>query len=110
MKEERNVEVKIFRFDPKRNGKPEYRSYNVLLDKRSTVLDVLLGIYRDYDSGIAFRYSCQHGKCGVCSLTVNGKAVLACMHRTENSMVVEPLKGFEVLKDLVFDFNKRKRG
>jgi succinate dehydrogenase/fumarate reductase iron-sulfur protein len=108
--EGKRVRARIFRFDPKRDEKPEYRSYKVPIVEGNTVLDVLLYVYENYDPGIAFRHSCQHAKCGVCSVTVNGKVVLACIHRAENDMVIEPLKGFEVIRDLVIDFDKRKRG
>jgi succinate dehydrogenase / fumarate reductase iron-sulfur subunit len=52
--------------------------------------------------------SCAHGACGSDGLTINGQAALACQKLIKDydytkEIVVEPLRYFEVVKDLIVD-------
>jgi succinate dehydrogenase / fumarate reductase iron-sulfur subunit len=52
--------------------------------------------------------SCAHGVCGSDGLTINGQAALACQKLVKDydytkEILVEPLRYFEVIKDLVVD-------
>jgi fumarate reductase (CoM/CoB) subunit B len=47
--------------------------------------------------------------CGVCTLTINGEPRLACATDVEDGMLIEPLKGFPIIKDLVVDYEKNLR-
>jgi succinate dehydrogenase / fumarate reductase iron-sulfur subunit len=54
------------------------------------------------------RWNCKAGKCGSCSVEINGIPRLACMTRMETlpqdqPITVEPMKAFPVIKDLVTD-------
>src|SRR4030095_16443416 len=55
---------------------------------------------------LALRWNCKAGKCGSCSMEINGRPRLSCMTRM-NSFApdaiirVQPLKTFPVIKDLV---------
>jgi succinate dehydrogenase/fumarate reductase iron-sulfur protein len=82
-------------------------------DSESTVLDLLMeaGVL---DQSLLFRHSCHHGSCGTCACIINGKERLACRtlvgelledDKAANPPVIEvaPLKGFRVIKDLVYD-------
>lgn len=108
--DEKLANVKIFKFDPMIDKEPRYETYKVPYEGRS-VLNVLDTIYRDFDQSLAFRYGCE-GKgdcrCGACAVQVNGLPVLACRKIAEKEMVVEPHPKFEIIKDLVIDFNKIK--
>jgi fumarate reductase (CoM/CoB) subunit B len=96
--------VKVYRYDPAANASPSYRSYELEFGKRQTVLALLIEIYRHFDADLAFRWSCGLGKCGVCAVRVNGRPVMACQEVVENQdLVIEPLKNFPVLKDLIVD-------
>jgi succinate dehydrogenase and fumarate reductase iron-sulfur protein len=64
---------------------------------------------------LAVRWNCKAGKCGSCSMEINGKPRLACMTRMntfaeDETITVTPLRAFPVIRDLVTDvsYNYRK--
>ena len=64
---------------------------------------------------LAIRWNCKAGKCGSCSMEINGRPRLACMTRmstfTEDEVLtITPLRTFPVIRDLVTDvsFNYEK--
>ena len=72
------------------------------------VLDVIHRIQADQANDLACRWNCKAGKCGSCSIEINGKPRLACMTRMNEfddteKIVITPLKSFPVLKDIVTD-------
>ncbi|NPA63293.1 MAG: succinate dehydrogenase/fumarate reductase iron-sulfur subunit [Methanococci archaeon] len=92
------VKITIKRFD---GIKSYFESYNV--PENITVLEALDYINKKFGANILFRYSCRNGQCGSCALTINGEPKLACETKVEEGMIIEPLKGFNVVKDLVVD-------
>lgn len=105
-KAEQSMKVRILRFDPVKDKQPYYRDYEVPFSQGLTVLMALNHIYENIDTSIAYYYSCRTGKCGGCTVMANGKAVQACVTSVEGDIVVEPLPGYEVVKDLVVDVGK----
>jgi succinate dehydrogenase/fumarate reductase iron-sulfur protein len=106
IKVEKTVEFKISRFDPEQ--KRQYMStFKVPIRKGTTMLDALLYIKDSFDDSLAFRQSCRMGICGDCGINVNGKPMLACYTQVldlgADSLIVEPLSNFPVIKDLVVD-------
>jgi succinate dehydrogenase/fumarate reductase iron-sulfur protein len=71
------------------------------------VLDALLYIKDNLDDSLTFRHSCRMGICGSCGVNVNGQPMLACYTQVldlgVDSLFVEPLSNFQVIKDLVVD-------
>ena len=101
---------------PKRNFKiwrgdknlGELQDYSVDIDKGMVVLDVVHRVQAEHASDLAVRWNCKAGKCGSCSVEINGKPRLGCMTRLnefdENETItIEPLKTFSIIKDLVTD-------
>jgi succinate dehydrogenase/fumarate reductase iron-sulfur protein len=105
-KVEKTVEFKISRFDPEQKGR-YVSTFKVPIRKGTTILDALLYVKDNLDESLAFRQSCRMGICGDCGINVNGKPVLACytqvLDLAADSLVVEPLSNFRVIKDLVVD-------
>jgi succinate dehydrogenase / fumarate reductase iron-sulfur subunit len=71
------------------------------------VLDVL-ELIKAQDPTTAFRRSCREGVCGSDGLNINGKNGLACIPPLSetvknNKLVVRPLPGLPVVRDLVVD-------
>ena len=96
---------KIFRGD-KSGGAME--NYSIEIDKGMVVLDVIHRIQAEQAGDLAVRWNCKAGKCGSCSVEINGKPKLACMTRMneygENETIsVRPIKAFPIMKDLVAD-------
>ena len=76
-----------------------------------TVLQVLDHVYEQQDPSLAYRFGCcgaGPARCGACAIEVNGEPVLACKKEADRQMVIGPHAGFEIIKDLVIDFEKPK--
>ncbi len=108
MVEDNLAAVKLFRFDPEVNGQPGYSEFQAPY-KGQTVLDVLRYIYENLDSTFAFRWGCNKGCCRSCAILVNDQPVFACTKSAEEKMTIEPHPKFEVIKDLVVDFDRPKK-
>jgi succinate dehydrogenase / fumarate reductase iron-sulfur subunit len=96
----------------------EFRSYEVEVDEGMVVLDAIFRIQARQAPDLAVRWNCKAGKCGSCSMEINGKPRLGCMTRMNvfaegETVTVQPLKTFPVIKDLVTDvswnFEQNKR-
>jgi succinate dehydrogenase / fumarate reductase, iron-sulfur subunit len=86
----------------------DFAPYDVEVDPGMVVLDVLHRIQADQQPDLAVRWNCKAGKCGSCSMEINGKPRLSCMTRMNTfgdteTITVQPLKSFPVIKDLVTD-------
>ena len=86
----------------------DFKTFEVEVDPGMVVLDVLHRIQARQANDLALRWNCKAGKCGSCSMEINGKPRLACMTRmnvfTESETITcQPLKTFPVIKDLVCD-------
>ena len=86
----------------------EFKTFEVEVDPGMVVLDVLHRIQSHQANDLALRWNCKAGKCGSCSMEINGKPRLACMTRMNifeesDTITCQPLKTFPVIKDLVCD-------
>jgi succinate dehydrogenase / fumarate reductase iron-sulfur subunit len=96
---------KIWRGNSKEGG---FKTYNIKLEQGMVVLDAIHRIQTKHAGDLAARWNCKAGKCGSCSMEINGRPQLACMTRmnefSEDELItVQPLKAFPVIKDLVTD-------
>ncbi|WP_428240925.1 succinate dehydrogenase iron-sulfur subunit [Gynuella sp.] len=104
------MKVSIYRYNPDTDKKPYMKDYEVTLPegKDLMVLDVL-HLIKEQDDSVAFRRSCREGVCGSDGININGKNGLACItHLSEvvkpgGTLVVRPLPGLPVIRDLVVD-------
>ncbi|HUH06275.1 MAG TPA: succinate dehydrogenase iron-sulfur subunit [Egibacteraceae bacterium] len=100
------VTMRILRFNPEVDSEPHFEEYQVVVDPADRVLDVLHHIKWHIDGTLTFRRSCAHGICGSDALVINGRNRLACkvlMSHLPSTVTVEPLKGFQIEKDLNVD-------
>jgi len=86
----------------------EFQEFKVDVDPGMVVLDVLHRIQAYDANDLALRWNCKAGKCGSCSMEINGKPRLACMTRMNSfseteTITCQPMKTFPVIKDLVTD-------
>lgn len=99
----------IFRYGPPSGDQPRFQVYDLAVDRKISVLEAILRIQDEQDPSLAFRYACRGAICGSCAMSINGKLNLACrvqLHTlTTERVVLEPLPGFEIRKDLVVDFD-----
>ena len=102
------VTFKVYRFNPQTDKEPHYDTFTVEAEANERLLDCLNRIRWTQDSSLSFRMSCAHGICGSDGLTINGKEALACQKLLKDydytkEILVEPLRYFEVVKDLIVD-------
>ena len=86
----------------------EFKIYSIELGEGMVVLDVLHRIQAEHASDMAVRWNCKAGKCGSCSMEINGRPKLGCMTRMnefpdDKNIIIQPLKTFPIIKDLVTD-------
>ena len=99
----KKVKVKVLRSKPWEGKKATYEAYEVPLDGKMSVLNVLAYIADNLDPTLGFYSSCRIGKCMGCQMVVNGKVKLACTTPVVGDTVLEPLRRFKVIKDLVVE-------
>ena len=95
------VTIQILRSNPQEKESPHLETYQVPLEEKCSVMNALTYIYENIDPSLAFYCSCRIGKCMGCQVMVNGKAVFACTTPVRGDLKVEPMHGFDVIKDLV---------
>jgi succinate dehydrogenase / fumarate reductase iron-sulfur subunit len=103
------VTFRIKRFNPEIDTKPAFKEYVLDVEPTDRVLDALFRIKWYQDGSLTFRRSCAHGICGSDAMRINGRNRLACkelMLDYGNRITIEPLLGFQVVKDLVVDMTK----
>ncbi|SDX99007.1 succinate dehydrogenase / fumarate reductase iron-sulfur subunit [Micromonospora pattaloongensis] len=105
-------QFKVWRGDE--NG-GELQDYQVEVNEGEVVLDVIHRMQATDAPDLACRWNCKAGKCGSCSMEINGLPRLACMTRMSTfeeteTVTVTPLRTFPVIRDLVTDvsFNYTK--
>ena len=86
----------------------QFVDYKAEVQPGVVVLDMIHEIQRTQATDLACRWNCKAGKCGSCSMEINGKPRLACMTRmnsfaADEVITLQPLKAFPLIKDLVTD-------
>jgi succinate dehydrogenase / fumarate reductase iron-sulfur subunit len=99
---------KILRYDRQEpHIDAQFESFKIKVLPGLTVLGVLLRIRDEIDGTLSFRSSCRSAVCGSCAMVINGEIGLACRTQVaslgSNTIILEPLPNFEIIKDLVVD-------
>jgi succinate dehydrogenase / fumarate reductase iron-sulfur subunit len=86
----------------------EFVEYDVPVEEGMVVLDAIHWIQANEDPELAVRWNCKSGRCGSCSVEIDGMPALSCMARLSDydpsvPVTVTPMKTFPVIKDLVTD-------
>lgn len=99
----------IYRYNPEVDAKPYMQDYELpALAPGMMLLDALLQL-KTQDDSLSFRRSCREGVCGSDGMNVNGKNRLACITLLETlvePIVIRPLPGMPVIRDLVVDLSQ----
>jgi len=101
-----DVTLKLRRFNPEIDAEPHWESYTVPAEPTDRLLDLLHYVKWNLDGTLTFRRSCAHGICGSDAMRINGVNRLACkvlVKDLPDTVMVEPLKGLPVEKDLLVD-------
>ena len=101
------VLLKVFRYDPSIDRAPTYKSYQVPWKDGLLLLSALKYVRDNLDETLAFRdYCCGCSWCMSCIMMVDGKGMRTCSRplKPRESLLVEPMRGFPIIKDLAVDF------
>ncbi len=101
----------IYRYNPEVDKAPYMQDFDIDVKAQncSMVLDVLLVIKNTQDETLTFRRSCREGVCGSDGMNINGKNRLACttdLTSLKSPVVIRPLPGMPVIRDLVIDMTQ----
>ncbi len=103
----RVLRFSIYRYDPDKDARPYMQDLQVeLLPTDKMLLDALMRIKHASDDSLAFRRSCREGVCGSDAMNINGKNGLACitnLRELAEPIVLRPLPGLPVIRDLIVD-------
>ena len=106
----RVVRFSIYRYDPDRDEKPRMQNIEVELQPTDKMLlDALMRIKSSNDDSLSFRRSCREGVCGSDAMNINGKNGLACitnLRDLKEPIVLKPLPGLPVIRDLIVDMTQ----
>lgn len=102
------MELRNFRIYRGDSDGGEMMDYQTEVDKGMVVLDVIHRIQAEKANDMAIRWNCKAGKCGSCSVEINGKPKLACMTRMneyddDETISIRPIRSFPIMRDLVAD-------
>lgn len=101
--EKQTVKLTIFRFNPEKDKEPKYETYEAEWVPSLNAHMALSYINTHTRANIAFRRGCREAGCGACTIMVNGIPKLACRVVVNDGDVLEPLRGYSVLRDLVIE-------
>ena len=105
----RTVHFKVYRYDPDKDDAPYMQDISVELEASDKkLLDALVKL-KAKDDLISFRRSCREGVCGSDAMNINGKNGLACLTDVDSlkqPIVLRPLPGLPVIRDLIVDMTQ----
>ncbi|MEO8015240.1 succinate dehydrogenase iron-sulfur subunit [Polaromonas sp.] len=100
------MKLSISRYNPETDDKPFLQDYEIELGHSDhMLLDVLVRL-KAQDPTLTLRKSCREGVCGSDAMNINGRNGLACVTRVASlrePVVLRPLPGFPIIRDLVVD-------
>ncbi len=107
---DRTLRLSIYRYNSEMNEKPRMQEYeiNTAKIKGKMLLNVLEAL-KEQDPSLGLRRSCGEGVCGSDGMNINGTNGLACITQIRslpNRIVLRPLPGFPVIRDLVVDMTQ----
>ena len=96
----------IYRYDPDQDLSPRMQTFDLEIEQGDRMLlDVLIKL-KAIDPTLSFRRSCREGVCGSDAMNINGKTGLACVTNMRSlpiTVVLKPLPGLPVIRDLFVD-------
>ena len=102
------MKFSIYRFNPELDDKPRMQDYELdEVEPGMMLLDALLRL-KQQDETLGFRRSCREGVCGSDAMNINGRNALACITPVSGlrePVVIRPLPGRPVIRDLVVDMS-----
>lgn len=97
----------VYRYNPEIDKEPYMQDFDLDIpaNKDMMLLEALI-LLKEKDATLTFRRSCREGVCGSDGMNISGKNGLACITPVKSlpePVVVRPLPGLPVVRDLVVD-------
>ena len=103
------VRFKVYRYNPDVDVKPYLKDYEIEIEPTDVkLLDAMVKI-KAQDDSFSFRRSCREGICGSDGMNINGKNGLACLtdiRSLQQPIILRPLPGLPVIRDLIVDMTQ----
>ncbi len=103
------MKFRIQRYDPDKDARPYFQDYDVAMGPADRMLlDALVRI-KAVDDTLSLRRSCREGVCGSDAMNINGRNGLACVTKLAElaePVVIKPLPGLPVIRDLIVDMTQ----
>ena len=107
------MKFRIYRYNPDTDTEPYMQDYelDIRLDDSTQgkmLLDALL-LIKQQDDSLSLRKSCREGVCGSDAMNINGRNGLACitpLSSLKEPVVLRPLPGLPVIRDLIVDMTQ----
>lgn len=112
MADMKKLTLSLYRFNPETDSKPYMKDYEIEVPVKGDpmLLTLLERLKAEQDETITYRRSCREGVCGSDGMNINGTNGLACVtslsQLNTNKIVVRPLPGFPVIRDLAVDMSQ----
>ncbi|MBU0621143.1 MAG: succinate dehydrogenase iron-sulfur subunit [Gammaproteobacteria bacterium] len=103
------MKFKIYRYNPETDTRPYMQDYDLDLQAGDAMLLDALMLLKQQDDSIGFRKSCREGVCGSDAMNINGRNGLACvtpLSSLKQPIVIRPLPGLPVIRDLIVDMTQ----
>lgn len=107
------MQVSIYRYNPDKDTEPYMQDYHVNTGGKDLMVLDVMALIKDQDPTFSYRRACREGVCGSDGVNINGKNGLACitpiseaMGKRDNKLVIRPLPGLPVIRDLVVDMGQ----
>ncbi|MDD3265842.1 MAG: succinate dehydrogenase iron-sulfur subunit [Burkholderiales bacterium] len=106
----KKMKFSIYRYNPEKDAKPYFKDIEVEIgDHDKKLLNALVKIKDDLDDSLSFRRSCREGVCGSDAMSINGRNGLACLTDLadlKEPVVLAPIPGLPVIRDLIVDMTQ----
>lgn len=104
------LQVSVYRYNPETDEKPWMQDVQVDTGGKDLMVLDVLELLKAEDPSLTYRRSCREGVCGSDGLNMNGKNGLGCITPLSqtvksNRLVLRPLPGLPVIRDLVVDMS-----
>jgi len=102
------MKISVYRYNPDTDKRPRMQTFEVKTFQGMMLRDALLEVKKQ-DESFSFRHSCGEGVCGSDAVNANGHNVLSCITpitELKQPIVVRPLPGRPVIRDLVVDMTQ----
>jgi succinate dehydrogenase / fumarate reductase iron-sulfur subunit len=103
------MKFSIYRYNPDTDAKPYMQDYDLDIEVGDMMLLDALQLIKAQDETLSLRRSCREGVCGSDAMNINGRNGLACitsLSELKQPIVLRPLPGLPVIRDLVVDLSQ----